>query len=376
MAMRTDVKRFNAADVGLSANMYRGTLLTFFKAILTTGYNSKVANITNVNGNIITLDYGVPHGYALHRILKISGNPLLNGEHAVTSINTNTLTIELESTVTISGTITTQVAPLGFELVYEATNVAIYRFNYKGKEKYLRLYETPNYNAYINPSVGDGFDVNSGTLTGDIYPTSSISTQNPYRWDFNSSPTGVPFELPSIFGTSEGFVLIGQMLSSARQTYIHGILPWHTVFDKLKTPILICAEISSYSTSHGSNIDSRNFYLPIIGKVHSQFQESTTSNTGFSDAALTSPVGNSIPNTILGFNAVSYGSLVIQQQQTNQILGIANGVHSCLTNITTANNTLSKIIESYDAVSNEKIWLRKLDYNYRYIVMTPYEGFD
>ena len=136
MAMRTDVKRFNAADVGLSANMYRGTLLTFFKAILTTGYNSKVANITNVNGNIITLDYGVPHGYALHRILKISGNPLLNGEHAVTSINTNTLTIELENTVTISGTITTQVAPLGFELVYEATNVAIYRFNYKGKEKY------------------------------------------------------------------------------------------------------------------------------------------------------------------------------------------------------------------------------------------------
>ena len=376
MVMRTDVKRFNAADVGLSANMYRGTLLTFFKAILATGYNSKVANITSVNGNVVTLDYGVPHGYALHRVLKISGNPSLNGEHVATSITTNTLTIELEDTVTITGTVTTQVAPLGFEQVYESANVAIYKFNYKGKEKYLRLYETPAYNAYINPSVGDGFNFNNGTLTGGIYPTTNISSQNPYRWDFNSIPNGVPFELPSIFGTSEGFLLVGQMLGNARQTYIYGILPWHTVFDKLKTPILICFEITSYSTSNGANLDTRNFYLPFIGRVHSQFNEFSTNNIGFSSGALTSPVGSSIPDTIVGFNAVSYGSLVIQQYQTNQILGIANGLHSCLTNATSANNTPSGVFESYDAISNEKIWLRKLDADYRYVVLTPFEGFD
>lgn len=379
MVMRTDVKRFNAADPGLSANMNRGTLLTLFKAILATGYNSKTANIISISGNIVTLDYGVPHGYALHRVLKLSGNPLLSGEHVVTSVDINTLTIEIENQVEASGTVTTQVAPLGFDLVYEATNVAIYKFNYKGKEKYLRLYETSLYNPYVNPSIGDGFNPNDGTLTGNIYPTDSTATQNPYRWDLGySSSVSSNNPIPAdVFGTAEGFVIAGRLTTSKQQGFVYGVLPWITPFDVLETPVILTRFSGAYNSTQSTAMTSFNMSLPIIGEVHARFNETSSGSSGMSTSDLLAPLGNALPDVIQQFNAVSYTSMIIQAYGSHQVLGYTNAIYRCLTNANVSPSEYypTGVMETYDVLSGNKIWLHQLASAYRCVVLDPYGGF-
>lgn len=378
--MRTDVKRFNAADAGLSANMNRGTLLTFFKAILATGYNSKVANITNVSGNIVTLDYGVPHGYALHRVLKITGNPLLNGEHVVASVSTNTLTIELTSSISVSGTANTQVAPLGFELVYEATNVAIYKFSYRGRDKYLRLYETPLYNPYVNPSIGDSFNQNDGTLIGNIYPTNSTATQNPYRWDLGYSSSAASNDpIPAdIFGTTDGFVIAGRLRAGIRQQgFVYGVMPWNTPFTALDGPILLTYYLATYSTTQSIGMTNFKMNLPVIGEVHTRFNETSSTSNGMSTSDLIAPLGNALPADVQSFNAVTYSSMVIQAYSSNQVLGYTNAIYRCLTNtdISPPEYYSSGVMETYDVLNGNKIWLHQIASGHRCVVLDPYGGF-
>lgn len=380
MVMRTDVKRYKATDVGLNATLVRGTNIAFLKAILSTGYNEKtVANVTN-DGNFITLDYGVAHGYVLERVLQISGaaDPLLNGEHAIIQVTANTVTIELKALPTgLGGLIKTKVAPLGFNLVYEATNLAIFEFQYHGKTKYLRIYETPLYSAYVNPSVGDGFDPATGLLTGNVYPTTAKGTQIPYKWDFAYDNAATIFgEYPSIFGTSEGFVIVGQFYPDSLQTaYLYGIQPWFTPFDKLDTPILLCDYCTDYIVGTAGSNFSMQARLPLVGNVNIQKNESSNDikNLGFGFSS--APNGNAIPAGLLNFNPIMYCSSIVHLYQSNQPIGIANGIYRTVTNANTAPITTT-VIKQMDEMRGTKVWLRSLEVNNRYVVLDAYQGFD
>lgn len=380
MVMRTDVKRYKATDTGLNATLVRGTNIAFLKAILSTGYNTKtVSSVTN-DGNFVTLDYGVAHGYVLERVLQISGadDPQLNGEHAIIQVTTNKVTIELKALPTgLGGLITTKVAPLGFNLVYEATNLAIFQFQYHGKTKYLRIYETPLYSAYVNPSVGDGFDPATGLLTGDVYPTTATGTQVPYKWDFAYNNTATTFgEYPSIFGTSEGFVIVGQFYPGNLQTiYLYGIQPWYTPFDKLDTPILLCDHLNEYGAGAAGSGFSMQARLPLVGNVNIQKNESSNEIKNIGFTYLGAPNGNALPAGLLNFNPIMYCSSIVYLYQSNQPIGIANGIYRTVTNANTAPATTA-VIEQMDEMRGTKVWLRTTEVNNRYVVLDAYQGFD
>lgn len=380
MVMRTDVKRYKATDTGLNATLVRGTNIAFLKAILSTGYNTKtVSSVTN-DGNFVTLDYGVAHGYVLERVLQISGadDPQLNGEHAIIQVTTNKVTIELKALPTgLGGLITTKVAPLGFNLVYEATNLAIFEFQYHGKTKYLRIYETPLYSAYVNPSVGDGFDPATGLLTGGVYPTTATGTQVPYKWDFAYNNTATTFgEYPSIFGTSEGFVIVGQFYPGNLQAvYLYGIQPWYTPFDKLDTPILLCDYLNEYMAGAAGSSSSMQARLPIVGNVNIQKNESSNEIKNIGFTYLGAHNGNALPAGLLNFNPIMYCSSIVHLYQSNQPIGIANGIYRTVTNANTAPITAA-VIEQMDEMRGTKVWLRSLELNNRYVVLDAYQGFD
>lgn len=377
--MRTDVKRYKATDTGLDASMVRGTNIAFLKAILTTGYNTKTISNASNDGNFVTLDYGIAHGYSLERVLLISGadDPQLNGEHVIIQVTTNTVTIELKALPTgLGGIITTKAAPLGFSLVYEATNLAVFEFQYRNKTKYLRIYETPLYSAYVNPSVGDGFDPATGLLTGDVYPTAATGTQVPFKWEFafNNTATSV-FEKPSIFGTSEGFVMVGQFhISGLNAVFLYGLLPWFTPFEKLDTPILLCTGNSNYLAGAGS-VGPMQAYLPTLGAVNIQKNESSSSTTNINYGYLGAPNGNALPSNLIGFNAISYCSSIIHANNSNQPLGVANGIYRTVTNANTA-SAVNSVIEQMDEMRGTKIWLRQFESANRYVVLDAYQGFD
>lgn len=379
MVMRTDVKRYKATDTGLNATLVRGTNIAFLKAILSTGYNTKtVSSLTN-DGNFVTLDYGVAHGYVLERVLQISGadDPQLNGEHAIIQVTANKVTIELKALPTgLGGLITTKVAPLGFSLVYEATNLAIFQFQYHGKTKYLRIYETPLYSAYVNPSVGDGFDPATGLLSGGVYPTTATGTQVPYRWDFayNNTATTVG-EYPSIFGTSEGFVIVGQFYTNLQQAYLYGIQPWFTPFDKLDTPILLCDYCAEYLAGAAGSSFSMQARLPTVGNVNIQKNEASTDIKNIGFTYLGAPNGNALPAGLLNFNPIMYCSSIVHLYQTNQPIGIANGIYRTMTNANTA-SSVNSVIEQMDALRGTKVWLRQFETANRYVVLDAYQGFD
>ena len=379
MVMRTDVKRYKATDTGLNATLVRGTNIAFLKAILSTGYNEKtVANVTN-DSNFVTLDFGVAHGYVFERVLMISGanDPQLNGEHTIIQITTNTVTIELKALPTgLEGLIKTKVAPLGFNLVYEATNLAIFEFQYHGKTKYLRIYETPLYSAYVNPSVGDGFNPATGLLTGDIYPTTATGTQIPYKWDFayTNTATGV-IEYPSIFGTSEGFVIVGQFYSNLQAVYLYGIQPWHTPFDKLDTPIMLCSYLNSYDAGAAGYGFSMQARLPIVGNVNIQKNEASTDIKNIGFTYLEAPNGNALPAGLLNFNPIMYCSSIVNLYQSNQPIGIANGIYRTVTNANTTSSANS-VIGQIDELRGTKVWLRQFETVNRFVVLDAYQGFD
>lgn len=379
MVMRTDVKRYKATDTGLNATLVRGTNIAFLKAILSTGYNEKtVSNVTN-DGNFVTLDYGVAHGYVLERVLQISGatDPQLNGEHAIIQVTANTVTIELKALpASLGGLIKTKVAPLGFNLVYEATNLAIFEFQYHGKTKYLRIYETPLYSAYVNPSVGDGFDPATGLLTGDVYPTTATGTQVPYKWDFAYTNTATTVgEYPSIFGTSEGFIIVGQFYSSFLTAYLYGLQPWFTPFNKLDTPILLCDYLDTYQAGAAGSGFSMQARLPIVGNVNIQKNEASAEIKNLGFALLGAPNGNAIPAGLLNFNPIMYCSSIVHLYQSNQPIGIANGIYRTVTNANTAPITAA-VIEQIDEMRGTKVWLRTLEVQNRYAVLDAYQGFD
>ncbi|QPF36519.1 hypothetical protein H0S57_08145 [Acinetobacter johnsonii] len=377
--MRTDVKRYKATDTGLNATLVRGTNIAFLKAILSTGYNEKtVSNATN-DGNFVTLDYGVAHGYVLERVLQITGaeDSKLNGEHVIIQVTANTVTIELKALPAgLGGVIKTKVAPLGFNLVYEATNLAIFEFQYHGKIKYLRIYETPLYSAYVNPSVSDGFDPATGLLTGDVYPTTATETQIPYKWDFAYTNTAASvIEYPSIFGTSEGFVIVGQFYSNLQAAYLYGIQPWYTPFDKLDTPIMLCSYLTSYSAGAAGSGFSMQARLPIVGNVNIQKNEASTEIKNLGFTFLGAPNGNALPAGLLNFNPIMYCSGIVHLYQTNQPIGIANGIYRTVTNANTASGGNS-VIELMDEMRGTKVWLRQFETANRCVVLDAYQGFD
>ena len=122
---------FDFADVGLdfcpgSKNLFPDR----FKKMLSQGYNEQTVASVSVTGNQVTLNYGVAHGYAADRVIKINSGALSTingGEFWIDSVTATSVTMTVDTAPSsIAGMFSTKSASLGWSLEYENANIHIY----------------------------------------------------------------------------------------------------------------------------------------------------------------------------------------------------------------------------------------------------------
>ena len=195
---QTQTKLFSTSDAGLdftpgSKNLFPDR----FKKMLALGYNVQTVTSVTVVGNQVTFAYGGAHGYVANRVLKVDSGPLSlinGGEFWIDSATTNAINFTLDNApVSVPSGFTTRIASLGWSLMYENTNIHIYKLKHIDEsDLYFRICfqtNTSHRNAIV-VAVGKTANLALGTIT-DINVTGNHGTvtnsndANPgMRWDF------------------------------------------------------------------------------------------------------------------------------------------------------------------------------------------------
>ena len=122
-----------------------GCMTALLDAVLVTGFNLKtIANLTSASG-VATASIPAGHLYWVGQVLTISGADQneYNGEVRVIAVTTSTFTYAITGTPVSPATgasITSKVAPLGWEIAFTATNKRAYRSkNVLSNRPYLRV---------------------------------------------------------------------------------------------------------------------------------------------------------------------------------------------------------------------------------------------
>jgi len=156
---------FRSTDTGApTLNGNPGTLITVLDACLISGYNSKSVTITR-SGSTATAT-ATAHGFVLDQQIRIAGaaQAEYNGIFRITNITANTFDFAVTGTpvTPATGTITADVAPLGWTKPFSGTSLAAYRGPVGSTRHYLRIDDTNGQFAAVR-----GFeamtDVNTGT---------------------------------------------------------------------------------------------------------------------------------------------------------------------------------------------------------------------
>lgn len=145
MVASTDVKFYTNANINAPelTNAW-GSIIDVLDACLVNGFGSQtVASISN-SDTIITVNFGSPHNFMQHQVIKINGanQSEYNGEHRILTVpNANSFTFKLQSipSVEATGTITCALPDMGWEKKYSSTNKAVYKPNGGMDSIFLRV---------------------------------------------------------------------------------------------------------------------------------------------------------------------------------------------------------------------------------------------
>lgn len=291
MAMKqTQTKLFDYSDAGLDFSS--GSMNLFpdrFKKMLSLGYNVQTVSSVAVAGNQVTFTYGGAHGYAQDRVLKIDAGVLAsinNGEFWIDSVTTNTVTFTLDDAPSaIAAGFSTKIAPLGWDLVYEAAPIYIYKFKALDEsDLFLRLcfQTTTGDRNCIAVCIGKSADLVTGIITdpNSIESTRSITSLRSVcpKWEFSpsgrSSNINYTYEQGfsnygrgMIVGSKYHIVIMGNRSDPADQKYCNAILPAaiaNTDAD-LQYPMLWCYNSSASNSS--VTFSNANIFVGYLGKT-------------------------------------------------------------------------------------------------------------
>lgn len=169
MALPTSVKYFHSLMTGATAiAVTPGALIAVLDSCLVTGFGVKTATTVTVASGIATVNIAAgAHSFEKDAVMLVSGaTPAgLNGEKRVLSTSTNDITFDATgiSDQTATGTITVKIAPVGWEKIFSATNVAVYRStDVTGTRMFLRVDDTGTTSARV-VAYESMSDVNTGT---------------------------------------------------------------------------------------------------------------------------------------------------------------------------------------------------------------------
>lgn len=178
MPTDTSVKFFRDSMSGApQSNGDPGTFIPILDACLVTGFGSVTLNSLVVSSNVATATTSAAHSFgmtgATGPVILIEGATpsALNGEWRIQTVPTTTsftFTTSGISDQTATGTITAKRAPAGFEKVFSATNIGVYRsMDIQGTQAYLRIDDTADWTGNAASAALRMFsamtDVNTGT---------------------------------------------------------------------------------------------------------------------------------------------------------------------------------------------------------------------
>lgn len=355
MAMKqTQTKLFDFSDVGLdfcagSKNLFPDR----FKKMLALGYNEQTVSSVAVAGNQVTLSYGVSHGYAADRVLKVNSGALASingGEFWIDSVTTNTVTFTLDDAPTsISGGFATKIAPLGWELVYELNLVHIYKMKYLDeRDLFVRMVFPQNNNSIglVNVCIGKTADLMAGVINDpnsleEYRSNTGVLAGFGWALSYLASSTANNYTFAQGFGIYGKACLIGSkyhavLMASNGHTgnyagYTFGILPAATHdYDVLDYPVLVGAYSSSALTTnssitHLSDIaDKSHLY---VGKIPISIDSSISANN-VANSSTNKTISTFLSEDIDSFNTTTASNIMILEKKTKQHLGfIAAGLY-------------------------------------------------
>ncbi|MCO8082009.1 hypothetical protein [Acinetobacter lwoffii] len=340
MAMKqTQTKLFDYSDAGLDFSS--GSMNLFpdrFKKILSLGYNVQTVSSVAVAGNQVTFTYGGAHGYAQDRVLKIDAGVLAsinNGEFWVDSVTTNTVTFTLDDAPSaIAAGFSTKVAPLGWDLVYEAAPIYIYKFKALDEsDLFLRLcfQVTTGDRNCIAVCIGKSADLIAGIITdpSSIESTRSIKSLRSVcpKWEF--SPSGSSSNINytyeqgfsnygrgMIVGSKYHVAIMGNRYNQADQKYFNAILPASIIQTDadLQYPMLWCYNSSASNSSVA--FSDANIFVGYLGKTRVLCNQRDRNYMFYYYV-----VSNQLPSHIENFNTIPAEPIQIFEYESWQPIG-------------------------------------------------------
>lgn len=361
---QTQTKLFDFSDVGLdfcagSKNLFPDR----FKKMLSLGYNEQTVSSVAVAGNQVIFTYGGSHGYVADRVLKVDSGALSSingGEFWIDSVTTNTVTFTLDSALSsVAGNFKTRIAPLGWSLEYEVSNIHVYKFRALDEsDLFLRLcFQTNTFHRNaVAACIGKSYNAANGDIT-DLYAhtaTKNVTDVNGnfLKWEYSLySGSGYnnwtynegfnTFGKASLVGSKYHLINMIHLAAngSASSALINGFLPTHCYdYSQLKLPILFAYTSSSTGGDFGWNHQPLATFRPCIGNIVCKFlNESGISNMG---ALAPNAIDTYLPSHIESFNTTTAHPIHIHEQSTGQFLGCVLGIYRLNVGI---NNLLSPL---------------------------------
>lgn len=299
MYAQTQTKYYHLSDQGISQHLYARTPVpSLFKKIFTTGFNDTVFSDYELLDGHVKLILPTNHGFVKERVVKVTADGF-SKEYFVENTDQTSITFyDPDFPTSLTGTLSVQVAPLGWELVYELGKVFIYKLkNLDGTDLYLRLlFPTgSNHRVAIHPCLGRTVDLDLGIITdvNALTANKSITTTtaiNTWEWNNVNSTSydslaykgadGTAFFVGSLY-----HLVIGSTVSSS-VTYgtVNGILPVVNSPVVNNLPLLLCYTygnptsnypwLVNYITGYVNNTKVTN--LPVNGSTTFIYANSIT----------------------------------------------------------------------------------------------------
>lgn len=192
-----------------------GSGVALLDACLVSGYDVKTASSLVVVGGVATLSHTGTHAAMEDTVILISGVTgalaALNGEQKISTKGVGTLTFPTAAADgTAAGTISFKMAPAGWEIVYTATNVRVYRSLDPTSSKMLIRVDDSGVNGqpgYMRVRAYETMtDINTGTNAFPPNPDIAEDATNGGFWPkgYDGSANTIPISW-SVFADSKMF---------------------------------------------------------------------------------------------------------------------------------------------------------------------------
>lgn len=344
---QTQTKLFDFSDVGLdfcagSKNLFPDR----FKKMLANGYNPQTASSASITGNQVTLTYGVTHGYVADRVLQVTAAGGYNKEVYIDSVTSSTVTFTDATATGLTGLISTKVASLGWELVYELANIHVYKMKHiDDTVRYTRLcfQNNSSHRNAIAICIGKSFDAVTGFIDDPNALQSTRNVMSPAagslpKWDFGyfAAPGYNNYTYSAGYGDYGKACIVGSSyhLALFSNTYyrqqFNAILPVSTFdYDVLQYPLILGTVFSGATSSEGqflSTLDLNGYGAAFIGNTRCRFDitNSVSNNVLSTPLKATASV---LPSIVDGFNTTTTINLPIYDHATSQFFGYCLGIY-------------------------------------------------